>query len=211
MPYPAKELVRITIPLGQTRNRPGLHIYRSNLHRRDIRHHHGLTLTSPPRTILDLAYELNAEDLEQLVAEAHYRHLASEAELRDQLSRNPHRPGVANLRRVLDLPGGAKRTRSPGERWMVGLLRRAGITGFETNARIHGYEVDFLWRAERFVIETDGYEGHSGRAAFERDRLKISSLIAKGLTVMPVTGRQVREDPDAVLSRVLSALGDRRS
>lgn len=205
LPYPARGLVCITIPPGQTRKRPGLRIHRSKLHRRDVRHHHGLTLTSPPRTLLGLASELGPEDLEHLVAEAHYRHLASEDELRDQLYRNPHKPGVANLRRVLDLPGGPRRTRSPGERAMLRLLRRAGIAGFETNARVAGYEVDFLWRRERLIVEVDGFDGHSGRAAFERDRLKVSTLIARAHRVMLVTGRQIRNDPDGVLARPAEA------
>jgi hypothetical protein len=52
-----------------------------------------MPLTSPPRTILDLAAVLESEDLERLVAEASYRRLASERELRDQLERSPGRRG----------------------------------------------------------------------------------------------------------------------
>jgi very-short-patch-repair endonuclease len=73
---------------------------------------------------------------------------------------------------------------------MLKLLRNAGITGFKTNTKIHGYEVDFLWRDLGFAVEVDGYDGHSGRHAFERDRLKWARLQAKGIQVMPVTGRQ---------------------
>jgi len=113
---------------------------------------------------------LGEEELEWTVAEAAYRKLASDAELRAQIERNEGRRGVAKLRRVLDLPGGPRRTRSPAERQMLRLLRRAGISGFETNARLHGYEVDLLWREEGLAVEVDGYDAHSGRVAFERDR-----------------------------------------
>ncbi|MFL5893065.1 MAG: endonuclease domain-containing protein [Solirubrobacterales bacterium] len=113
---------------------------------------------------------------------------------------------MAKLRRVLDLPGGPKRTRSPGAGAMLRLLRRAGMTGFETNARIHGYEVDFLWRDIGVAVEFDGWDGHSGRIAFERDRLKIAKLSANGLTVIPVTGRQLRDDPNGVIERLERAL-----
>ena len=85
---------------------------------------------------------------------------------------------------------------------MLRLLRRACITGYETNARIHGYEVDLLWRAENLVVEIDGWDAHSGRVAFERDRLKTATLSANGLAVMPITGRQVRDDPTGVLNRL---------
>jgi very-short-patch-repair endonuclease len=86
------------------------------------------------------------------------------------------------------------------------LLRRHGVTGFQANARIHGYEVDFLFAESRLAIEVDGYDAHSGRVAFERDRVKRATLIAHGLRVMPVTGRQIRREPNAVLARLLRAL-----
>ena len=89
---------------------------------------------------------------------------------------------------------------------MLRLLRRAGFRGYELNARIHGFEVDVLWRELNFGVEIDGYEAHSGRLAFERDRLKVATLKARGLDVMPVTARQLREDPDGVLARLLRAL-----
>ena len=174
-----------------------------------VRRRRGLSVTSPARTILDLATDLRADDLERLVAEAHYRHLAREPELHEQLRRHPGRRGARRLRRVLDLPGGPQRTRSPAEVDLLRLLRRHRVAGFECNARIHGYEVDVLWRDLGFAIEVDGYDAHSGRAAFERDRFKLAALNAAGLRVMPVTGRQIRRDGAGVVRRVLAALDAR--
>ncbi|HSF04141.1 MAG TPA: DUF559 domain-containing protein [Solirubrobacterales bacterium] len=174
--------------------------------RTDIRRREGMSLTSPPRRILDLAGELGLEDLERLVAEAHYRRLASGPELREQLERNPGKRGNAVLRSVLELPGGPARTRSHTEQRMLRLLREAGVTGYELNRRIHGFEVDVLWRELGFAVEIDGYDAHSGRLAFERDRLKVATLKARGLDVMPVTPRQLRDDPDGVLARLLRGL-----
>ena len=89
---------------------------------------------------------------------------------------------------------------------MLRLLRRSRLKGYETNGKIHGYEVDVLWRELDFAVEVDGYDAHSGRIAFERDRLTIATLEANGLTVMPVTGRQLRIDDEWVLSRLVSGL-----
>ncbi len=210
LPYPASAPAWVTVPSGRSAHRPRIEIRRANLVRRDIRHRHGLRVTSPPRTILDLSLVLSEEDLESAVAEGQYRRLASEAELRAQVEGNEGRRGVAKLRRVLDLHGGVNRTRSSGERAMVRLLRRAGIDGFEANGRIHGYEVDFLWRGAGVALELDGWEAHSGRLAFERDRLKIARLSAHGLTVIPVTGRQLRDDPNGVARRLERALAAAR-
>jgi very-short-patch-repair endonuclease len=89
---------------------------------------------------------------------------------------------------------------------MLRLLRRAQLTGYEINGEIHGYEVDVLWRELSFAVELDGYDAHSGRVAFERDRLKIARLEANGLVVMPVTGRRLRIDEGGVLQRLLAGL-----
>lgn len=85
---------------------------------------------------------------------------------------------------------------------MLSLLRRERINGFEMNAAILGFEVDVLWRDLSFAIEIDGWDAHSGRAAFERDRLKRATLAAHGVAVMPVTGRQLRRDPGGVAGRI---------
>jgi very-short-patch-repair endonuclease len=198
--------VHVTIPPHRTAVRDNVEIHRSDLDRQDIRRRHRLALTSPPRTILDLAASYEDADLEHLVAEARYRKLAFERELRDQLHRHPHKPGSPKLRAILGLPDGPQRTRSPAERDMLKLLRKAGITSFEANARIHGYEVDLLWRNHNLAVEIDGYDGHSGRIAFERDSLKRATLTSHGITVMPVTGRQIRDDAAGVLARLRAAL-----
>jgi very-short-patch-repair endonuclease len=89
---------------------------------------------------------------------------------------------------------------------MLRLLRRSRLEGYEINGKIHGYEVDVLWRELDFAVEVDGYDAHSGRIAFERDRLKIATLEANGLAVMPVTGRQLRISEEGVLERLVAAL-----
>lgn len=207
--YPATAPVWVTVPPERHAARPRIRTTRACLDPRDTRIRHGMRLTSPPRTILDLAAIIeDPYELERIVADAGYRRVASETELRDQLSRNLRKRGARRLRSVLDLPGGPQRTRSPGERAMLRLLRERGIEGFETNARIHGYEVDFLWRAQCLAVEVDGWDAHSSRKAFEDDRLKAAHLHAHGIPVMRVTGRQIGRDPDGVTSRLLAALED---
>jgi very-short-patch-repair endonuclease len=205
LPYPASAKVWVTVPPGRSADRPRLQLARAGVPARDIRRRQGLRLTSPPRTICDLSRLLDEEVLEAVVAEASYRRLASAAELVEQIEGNQGRRGLAKLRRVLDLPGGPRRTRSPAERAMLRLLRHAGVTGYETNAKVHCYEVDFWWRTEKLVVEVDGWDAHSGRVAFERDRLKAATLAAHGVRVVPITGRQLRAHPTGVLDRLRRA------
>jgi hypothetical protein len=45
----------------------------------------------------------------------------------------------------------------------AGRRQRKGISGLPqpaVNAAVHGLTVDFLWRAERVVVETDGRGAH---------------------------------------------------
>src|SRR5436190_6068807 len=73
LPYPASSTACVTILPGRSAARPGIELHRARLTRRDTRRRHGLALTSPPRTILDLSGSLDQEILEALVGEAHYR------------------------------------------------------------------------------------------------------------------------------------------
>ena len=208
--YPATAPVHVTVPPAKSVARHRIHIHRALIAKADVRVRDGIRVSSPPRTVLELAAHLDQELLEFVVAEANYRRLASDPELRSQVECNPGKRGVRRLARVLDIPGGPRRTRSRGERRLLRALRQHEVEGYEMNSKIHGYEVDFLWRDLDFVLELDGWDGHSGRVAFERDRLKIANLEANGLTVMPVSGRRVRDDLDGVLDRLRRALEHHR-
>jgi very-short-patch-repair endonuclease len=60
------------------------------------------------------------------------------------------------------------------------------------------YKADFLWRAERLIVETDGWGSHGTRQAFENDRRRDRRLLLAGWTVMRFTSRDVEHEPDEV-------------
>ena len=92
---------------------------------------------------------------------------------------------------------------------MLRLLRRARVTGFEANARTHGYEVDFLWREQRLVLEVDGYAFHSSRRSFELDRRRDQVMAAAGFRVTRATWRQTEDEAIGVAARLGAALSPR--
>jgi len=172
--YSATAFPWVTVPTDRRIERPRIHVVRADLRDADIRMRHDMRVTSPPRTVLDCAALIHDDyEYEALVGEMKYRGLANEGELEEQVRRNPRKRGVPRLRRVLALPGGPRRTLSKGERAFLRLLREEGINGYETNSKAFGPELDFVWESLRFAVEVDGWDGHSGRVAFERDRLKI--------------------------------------
>lgn len=88
----------------------------------------------------------------------------------------------------------------------MALVRRARLARPLINVNVSGYEVDFLWREERLVVEVDGYAFHGGRGSFERDHRRDLDLRAAGFGVMRVTWRQIVEQPEYVLVRLAQAL-----
>jgi very-short-patch-repair endonuclease len=136
--------------------------------------------------------------LERALAEAQVRRLVRQRALLDQLERNRGRAGTRALRRVIEVEGGPAPTRSEAERRLLRLLRAAELPAPQVNARLSGFEVDFLWKDARLVVEVDGYAYHSNRAAFERDRRRDRTLQTQGWRVVRITWRQLHEQPAAV-------------
>ena len=176
--------------------RPGLRTHSSaTLSPRDRRWVNRIPVTSPARTVLDLAPRHPEARLERVVADAERRGLLRPSDLVEQLERNPRRRGSAALRSVLGLKGGPAFTRSDAEARLLKLVRKAGLPVPESNAIVAGYEVDLFWREARVIVEFDSFAFHGDRHAFEQDRLRDAELQAAGFRVIRVTWRQLVDDP----------------
>jgi very-short-patch-repair endonuclease len=64
------------------------------------------------------------------------------------------------------------------------------------------YTVDFLWPVRGVAVETDDWQGHRGRQAFEDDRARDAYLRLEGYEVLRFTSRQLDGQPREVV-RVL--------
>lgn len=187
--------------------RPGLRVHRvKSLDRRDVRLCDGLPLTSPARTIVDLAAEESTADVEQALAAAQARGLARPEEIKAAIERAPGRKGAIRLARLLESGDAAGYTRSTAERRMRALLRNAELPQPRANVPLLAYVVDFLWPQHMLIVEVDGFAFHSSRSAFERDRRRDQKLTALGYAVIRVTWRQLIEEPLAVIARIAQAL-----
>ena len=202
--------VEVSVPGRDPGRRAGIRVYRvHSIAARDVRRIGAVPVTSPARTLLDLAAVLPMEALERAVAEARGLGLVRGAELADQLKRNRGRRGSRSLRRLLEIERGQGLTRSEAERRFVALMRDAALPPPRANVWIDRMQVDFLWRAERVIVEVDGYAYHSGTRAFEKDRQRDATLTAKGYTVVRVTWRQLTEGAAGVVARIAAALAVR--
>jgi very-short-patch-repair endonuclease len=199
--------VDVTVTRGHARRRPGLRIHRSRT--LDATQVRGIPTTTVARTIRDLAAVLPARDLARLVEEAQVQRKLDRPSLARAVEQARGHRGAAALRAAAgDEP---RLTRSEGERRLLELVRAARLPEPETNVRVGGYEVDALWRAERLVVEVDGFAFHSTRAAFERDRRKTSVLQTEGFRVERLTWRRLEREREAVVATLAAALSAARA
>jgi very-short-patch-repair endonuclease len=184
--------------------RLGLRWHRLPIEPRDVTRCRGIPVTNPLRTVLDLAADLKPDELERVVAEAERRHLVTLRALESALDRRPRCHGAPALRAVLRSPPAF--TRSEAERRLLALVRAAALPAPDHNLRVAGHERDLVWLEQGLVVETDGWEHHGGRAAFESDRRRDAELVAQGLRTMRFTWRQLSERPHEVVARLARAL-----
>jgi very-short-patch-repair endonuclease len=204
--------VEIAIVGRQCRTRAGIAIERlAVLADEDCGEFNGIPITSPARPILDFAAVAGDDELERAIAEAYALKFVTEVELRQALERNPRRAGTRTVRAELDRVGGPQWTKYDGEGRMKQLLRKSGLAGWIARTRVAGFEADFLWAAERLIVEVDGYQYHSHRYAFERDRKRDQGHIAAGYTVIRFTMRQLKNEPLRVIAVIATALGSARA
>ena len=205
-PLPVRDM-HVTVVARDTRGPADVHVHRiKQLHPSDATSRHGIPITSPARTLLDLATQAPQRDLDRAINEARVTKLVSDAALAEQFTRYPHHRGKAALRRALqDEPA---LTRSEAERRLLELIRQARLPEPQTNTLVHGHEVDFHWPAQRLIVEVHGYSYHSTRAAFERDRRRDAELQSSGYHVLRTTWRQITEEPAATSAILARATAD---
>jgi len=98
------------------------------------------------------------------------------------------------------------RTRSDLEALFLALLRRYRLPLPEVNVKLGRWTVDFLWRAERLVVETDFWGYHRGSVAFHDDHARDLDLRSAGYAVLRFADRQLEAEPGRVAEDVARAL-----
>ena len=195
--------VDVTVPgRGGRRRRRGIVVHRSALEASEVTTLDGIPVTTPARTLVDLADVVPRRALERAIDEAEYLRLDCTG-----LAPRHGRRGSGLLARVLadHLPR-STRTHPGLEDRFVALCTEHRLALPETNVYVEGYEVDFLWRRERLIVETDGRGAHMTRSAFERDRMRDAELLTAGYRVMRLTDARLVREPDAVMAQIVALL-----
>jgi very-short-patch-repair endonuclease len=193
-----RDVVEITVP-AKRRPRPGIVQHRSNLVPEEIATVDGIPVTSPGRTLVDLAAVVGRRRLRRAVHEAEVLGIWDPPALAGVLDRHAGRRGIAALRAVVaGAELGAAVTRSELELRFLELLVEARLPRPRTNAVVAAggrrFEVDCAWLDRSLAVELDGHATHATRAKFERDRERDRQMSAAGWRVIRITWRQLVDD-----------------
>ena len=196
--------IHVTCP-RRLKDRDGLKFHERPLPADEVCEIHGIPVTSPHRTLLDLAGVLAPEALEKAYEQSLILELTDELPLVALFERYPQAKGINRLRGLTVEPG---ITREELERRFRRLIR--GLPRPQTNIVIEGFEVDAVWRDQRLIAELDGRATHLNPIAFERDRERDRILAAAGWRVIRITWRQLTNEPDRVTADLRAILGRSR-
>jgi hypothetical protein len=191
---------------GGRAKRPGLRIHRTpTLQTDEITAHQGIRVTSPARTLLDLASSLPRRALERALDEAEIRELYDRRALEAVALAHAGEHGARALAEALAQDGDPVLTDSELEEIMLGLCDEQQLERPTPRAWVAGLRVDFLFAASRLVVETDGYRYHRTRRAFERDRERDAILARAGYRTLRFTHRQLTREPALVAETIRSS------
>jgi predicted transcriptional regulator of viral defense system len=165
----------------------------------------GIPVTTPARTLVDLAAVLSEDELARACHEAAIRHHTTPAQVDAVLARRPNSPGAAKLRGVLR--GEVRVALSRLERRFLDRIRRAGLPLPITNHLAGGRLVDCRWPSHRLTVELDGYRYHHSRHAWEQDRRREREAYSRGDQFRRYTYGDVLERPEPMMGELRGLLG----
>lgn len=191
---------------------PGLKIHRTrSLHPGEIVTRHGMRMTSPVRTMINLAETEPPKTLDTAIRRGVDNGCLDLVELTSALDRSRGRKGIAKLRNVVEqwMPA-TLMSRSGLEVEVADVCREQGIPDPIINDFVCGHEVDIQFEGSKILVEADGGAFHRSRADRHRDYTKMLDLLAAGFTVLRVDEKMLSEgraEFGATLRRLLEEEG----
>ena len=208
--HSAAPMVDVTVPDRSARTRPGIRIHRPRVLPADeVTRLAGLPITTPARTLLDLAATgLRGRGLEAALDRAERVLRTDWADVALLLERHPRRRGTRALRDTLArYAPGTVETLSRLEEIVLELCDHAGIPRPLVNAVVEGRRRDFCWPDRHVVVEADSYAWHRSPSALDDDRERDVELTLAGWTVLRFTYAQCTKRRAYVTESIRRALG----
>jgi len=208
---PGAEWIDVTTPPGRVVRRKGIVPHESLVGADEWGVADGIPVTSPFRTVFDLAAVAPMREVERAFHEAEVQRLTDRVSLPMLLERYPGRRGTRKLRALLESPEPVGFTRNDFEEAFLGLVDACGISRPRMNGdlsvRGRFFQIDALWEREKVAVELDSRSVHGTNKNFESDRLRDRILVAEGYRIVHVTWRQLQKEPEAIVADLKAALG----
>jgi hypothetical protein len=198
----------VTVMGSGTRRHPGIRVHRTGLLEKGHVMRRGvLAHTSPARTLIDLASQLDYAKLRRAVRQALSMEIVELRELVELLSRLGERRGAGKLARIVAT--GPAPTRSELEDAVLDLILAGGLAHPKVGVPVvladRVVVPDFRWPEQRLVIEADGAAWHDNKLAREDDAERQALLEARGDQVLRVTWDQAMLQPAQTIARIKAA------
>lgn len=199
--------VELTVPVRANPRLAGCILHRvRDLDEKDVVMWREVRVTTPTRTLIDMAPRLPVAVIEKTVDEGLIARLWDEADLVAAVAGAGGRPGVGKLRRVMAPRSGASGVDSHLEQTVTRALRSLGPfeTGYEVIVEGRLYILDIAWPAYKVAAECDGWtvRGRS-RSKFDHDRRKDNDLASQGWIVVHLTSAMSEDEMRTAVVRVL--------
>lgn len=208
----ARRSVNVVVVGRHRRGVPGVTVRSiDRLRPGEFRRRHGLPVTSPALTFLDLAADLARDDLADAIHDARHRGIVTDAQLHATLAGHPTRRGGRALAALLAADEMSFAIESRAEARCLRLMVKHRLKPDASQFWVGPHRVDFVYHRERLVVEADGYRHHGGRGSFDDDRRRTSELMARGYVVFPITWTDLTTRPTATMKRLRQALAARRA
>jgi hypothetical protein len=169
----------------------------------------GIPVTSPSRTLLDLAACVPARDIARAVDRAERLDLFDLEAVEKVLSRAAGRRGAGILRQAI-AAWHPSYTRSELEDRFAELVAEAGLPSPRLNVLLDGeqrtHEVDVFWPGHSFVVQLDGFAYHRTVRDRERDGATDADLDLAGYRVLRLTWGDITARSDRTVRRLARLL-----
>ncbi len=206
--------VEVTVPRERNPRGVGGKVHRSrDLVAADVDHERLIAVTTPARTLLDIAARLDVHGLEQALDGAARDRLVWLPHLRWRLGelRRPGRRGVRHLAAVLDRTDGRRDAETWLEQQALRLIRDAGLPAATCQLTRHpgggrAARIDAVWPELRLAVEFDGHGTHATRRQRQHDGERAARLLIDGWRVVRFTYEDVTERPEYVIATLVALL-----
>ncbi|HEX3539485.1 MAG TPA: hypothetical protein VHT75_03490, partial [Acidimicrobiales bacterium] len=186
------ERPELTVPWNVVRKLEGVTTHRSRtLEVDDLQTHHGVKVTNPVRTIIDLAGCIREPLLGKMLDEAARARLATPEQILARLeSLRRGVRGRAELARALGLRVGEGHPDSALEQRVIRLVKRfypGYVLHHQVTVEGRVFVLDIAWPDRKIDGEVDGRLVHTSRSRFEQSSLRNNVLARNGWRIVHFT------------------------